>query len=114
MASKGKIENLSGLVDLNNTNILNAEGRPSLTSLLAGTCGTVVKSDADEQLLVNVTFKSQVKIKAMKLTSADNEERPTVVKLFINQVSNRVSLITKCGLAPAFRQPTLNFVCFML
>lgn len=81
-----KVRNLSGLVDVATSNILNAEGRPSVHSLLSGACGQVVRSDADEQLLVNIMFKTSVKLKAISITAPEGEERPSVVKLFINQV----------------------------
>ena len=87
MASS-KVRNLSGLVDVATSNILNAEGRPSVHSLLSGACSQVVRSDADEQLLVNIMFKTSVKLKAVSITAPEGEERPSVVKLFINQVWN--------------------------
>ena len=78
------LTNLIRLIDVENSNILNAEGRPSLAQLLSGTAK--VRSDADEQLLINIVFKAQVKIKAIGIPAPDDEERPSVIKLFANQV----------------------------
>lgn len=81
-----KTSNLSGLINLSQSSVLNAEGRPSLSSLFSSSCSSAFLSDADEQLIVNVTFKTPVKIKACTVTSASTgEERPTKVRLFINQ-----------------------------
>jgi hypothetical protein len=80
------LQNLSGLVNTDVSNILNAEGRPVVRSLFSSDSSQIVRSDSDEQLLINVVFKTTVKIKAITITAPDGEERPAVVKLFVNQV----------------------------
>ena len=87
------LQNLSGLINTDVSRILNAEGRPAVRSVFSSDTSQIVRSDSDEQLLINVVFKTTVKIKAISITAPDGEERPAVVKLFVNQVRSAFSSV---------------------
>jgi len=67
-----------------------ASGFP-MTNLFIGDTRLGCKSDTDEQLILHVAFNEFVKVHSMKLTcfnnSANPEENPTMVKLFVNRES---------------------------
>jgi hypothetical protein len=68
------------------TNCLNEDSSRPHTNLFAESPTAVCESDADEQLLLRVVFKSAVKVAQLRLDApAEEEEKmPTSVKIFVN------------------------------
>eukprot|EP00992_Anisonema_acinus_P009158 TRINITY_DN5347_c0_g1_i1.p1 TRINITY_DN5347_c0_g1~~TRINITY_DN5347_c0_g1_i1.p1 ORF type:complete len:167 (-),score=58.58 TRINITY_DN5347_c0_g1_i1:408-908(-) len=46
--------------------------------------GSLLESDADEQLLINVSFKQNVKLFSLEFVAPDDGRKPNTVKLFVN------------------------------
>ena len=47
----------------------------------------LVKSDADEQLLLSVAFSSKVKVHSIKIDAPEGASAPKTLKLFVNKAS---------------------------
>lgn len=47
----------------------------------------VIRSDTDEQLIITVPFSSQVKLRGIRITAAENEgtSGPKEVRVYVNQ-----------------------------
>ncbi|KAG7355986.1 PITH domain containing protein [Nitzschia inconspicua] len=67
-----------------------APGFP-MTNLFIGDSRLGCKSDADEQLIIHISFQEFVKIKTIKFVAFNNgenpEENPTTVKLYVNSAN---------------------------
>lgn len=46
---------------------------------------TFLQSDTDHQLLIKVTFRSPVRVSALRFTALDEDTRPTEIKVFVNE-----------------------------
>lgn len=81
----GGYDEISEAIDIKNTVCLNTDPDSSPLSSVFQEGGSLI-SDADEQLLLNITFHNVVKIHSFKLIG-EGDEAPKNVRLFINQVS---------------------------
>lgn len=63
-------------------------------NLFVGDHSLYLESDADEQLLLTLTFNQTVSLKHLVFELPDNESCPQTVKLFINQPSLGFSDVT--------------------
>jgi hypothetical protein len=68
------------------TNCLNEDASRPHTNLFLAEGGGVCESDADEQLLLRVVFKSAVKIAQLRLDAPaeEREKMPSSVRIFVN------------------------------
>mmetsp|Transcript_5922 Transcript_5922/g.11002 ORF Transcript_5922/g.11002 Transcript_5922/m.11002 type:complete len:195 (+) Transcript_5922:73-657(+) len=85
----GKMMDLSSKIDNSECYARNqAPGFP-MTNLFIGDSRLGCKSDADEQLILHISFQEFVKIKSIKFVAFNNGEdpevNPTAVKLFVNR-----------------------------
>lgn len=81
-----ELANLNGYISLDNMACLNADNDTSMKSIFESDHG-LLRSDADEQLLMLIPFTEKVKIKSLAFRShpRDGESSPAIVKLFVNQ-----------------------------
>merc|ERR1719162_528454 len=67
-----------------------ASGNP-MTNLFIGYSRLGCKSDSDEQLIIHIEFQEFVKMHSIKLAEFNSginpEQRPTIVKIFVNRVN---------------------------
>lgn len=87
----GKMIDLSAHIDNSDCYARNqAPGFP-MTNLFIGDSRLGCKSDADEQLIIHISFQEFVKIKTIKFVAFNNgenpEENPTTIKLFVNSAN---------------------------
>lgn len=85
----GKMLDLSAKIDNSDCYARNqAPGFP-MTNLFIGDSRLGCKSDADEQLIIHISFQEFVKIKSIKFTAFNNgenpEDNPAGVKLYVNR-----------------------------
>jgi len=87
----GSVEESASLyshLDLQQISCLNENPAHTFKDLMkrTGNGGGYLQSDADEQLLMNITCQNALKIKALKFKSATGEEdkAPKRIKLFVN------------------------------
>jgi len=81
---------LSSHVDAASAMVLNADNKSSLSTVLSGGGGGVLRSDesCDHQLLIMVPFKEKVKVRGVRIVSNptnENESAPKSVKIWIDQ-----------------------------
>jgi len=85
----GEIINLSCKFEKTNCYAMNEDSRFPMTNLFIGDTRLGCKSDADEQLIVHVSFQEHVKVCSIKFDEfnggADPELNPTTVRLFVNR-----------------------------
>ncbi|OSX64733.1 hypothetical protein POSPLADRAFT_1178293 [Postia placenta MAD-698-R-SB12] len=78
-------------LDLVQLTCLNEEEEHTLKSIVGSrtknTGGTYLLSDADEQLLLNVTFNQTVRIRSISIQSSNVAQAPMRIKLFLNHPS---------------------------
>lgn len=80
------ISEISVLVNTCQLNALNTEPSTALKPLLlGGEEDYVMKSDADEQLLIHIPFSQPVKLHSFNMVAPQDGTGPMEVKLFINQ-----------------------------
>lgn len=82
MIQKHHVQIASSLYE--NTSCLNEDDNAPHVNFLSDCDERFCESDADEQLLVRLPFKSAVKISGLKMKCPSVESAPTTVKLFIN------------------------------
>ncbi len=85
----GKMINLSDQIDKSDCYARNqAPGFP-MTNLFIGDSRLGCKSDADEQLIIHISFQEFVKVKSIKFVAFNNGEdpecNPSTVKLYVNR-----------------------------
>lgn len=85
----GKMIDLSDQIDKPDCYARNqAPGFP-MTNLFIGDSTLGCKSDADEQLIIHISFQDFVKVKSIKFVAFNNGEdpecNPTTVKLYVNR-----------------------------
>ncbi|KAL1745435.1 PITH domain-containing protein [Schizophyllum fasciatum] len=81
---------LLDLLDLSQLNCLNENDEHTAKSILAGKARSkdsakYLLSDADEQLVLNITFNQAVRIRSLVLHTANASQGPKLVKLFVNR-----------------------------
>lgn len=70
-----------------NTSCLNEDENAPHVNILSSCDDRFCQSDADEQLLIRLPFKSAVKLSGLKIKSTSLEGAPTSIKLFINKTN---------------------------
>jgi hypothetical protein len=80
----GAYENLASALDPKKSSILNADGGACGVATLMSEAGGTVRSDADEQLILNLSFNTTVKLHSFALWG-DKNEGPKKVSLFVNR-----------------------------
>ncbi|TRM59484.1 PITH domain-containing protein [Schizophyllum amplum] len=81
---------LLDLLDLSQLNCLNESDEHTLKSILGGKTRSrdssqYLLSDADEQLVLNITFNQAVRIRSLVIHTANAEEGPKAIKLLVNR-----------------------------
>ncbi|EEY60465.1 thioredoxin-like protein, putative [Phytophthora infestans T30-4] len=64
---------------------LNEDPNKPFRNLFAGDDSLVLKSDADEQLMLYLEFQDAVKIFSLNIVAPQGEEAPRVIKLYVNR-----------------------------
>jgi len=86
--SSGEISLLE-FVDMSQVDCLNESHEHGIKSILSGrhrnTSENFLQSDADEQLLINITFNQTVRVRSILIYSANPGSGPKDVKLMINK-----------------------------
>jgi len=87
---EGKVlTDLSDKIDKSGCYARNESSQYPMTNLFIGDTRIGCKSDADEQLIIHVSFMEFVKVHSIKFTEfnrgAEPENNPTVVKIFVNR-----------------------------
>ncbi|KAL0057589.1 hypothetical protein AAF712_013410 [Marasmius tenuissimus] len=106
---KGDVSLLQFL-DLQQLNCLNETPDHSLKGIVQGkslntNSGNWLQSDADEQLLLNVTFNQTVRVKSIIIKSTNTAKAPKLIKLAVNRPSigfEDVQDATEPGVAQVF------------
>ncbi|KAL3937177.1 MAG: hypothetical protein SGARI_002252, partial [Bacillariaceae sp.] len=85
----GKMMNLADKIDKSECYARNVAPGFSMDNLFIGDSRLGCKSDADEQLIIHISFQEFVKIKSIKFTAFNNgenpEDNPASVKLYVNR-----------------------------
>mmetsp|Transcript_2619 Transcript_2619/g.7250 ORF Transcript_2619/g.7250 Transcript_2619/m.7250 type:complete len:188 (-) Transcript_2619:396-959(-) len=85
----GKLVNLSSAIDKADCFARNVAPGFPMTNLFIGDSRLGCKSDADEQLILHISFHDFVRIKSIKFTEfnqgVDPDQNPTTVKLYVNR-----------------------------
>ncbi|KAF0689839.1 Aste57867_18751 [Aphanomyces stellatus] len=87
MAAARKFEDLSEQFDKSNCYCLNEDPSYGYGNLFIGDETLVLKSEADEQLLIHLEFKEAVKIHSISVKAPNDDSAPSVIKLFVNRNS---------------------------
>ena len=82
-------QDITEVIDKKETYGLNISDRFPFTNLFVGDNTLMTRSDADEQLLLHITFGEAVCLQGIKLVAGEGKinEAPRTVKLFANRVS---------------------------
>lgn len=90
-SNDGKMVNLLSSIDKSSCYARNESSRFPMTNLFIGDTRLGCKSDADEQLILHVSFNEAVKVHSIKLTEFNKglepEQHPTAVKLYVNRTN---------------------------
>ncbi|KOB70086.1 Thioredoxin family Trp26 [Operophtera brumata] len=62
---------------------IDTENLECLNESVEGSGKTYVESDADEELLFNIPFNGNVKLKGIKILSEDSDSHPSVLRLIV-------------------------------
>ena len=84
MVEKPKSEHFDLAPMFEQTNCLNEDSNNAHGNIFNEGVESYLESDADEQILLRINFKSAVKIAELQLGCPEGETVPTSVKLFIN------------------------------
>jgi hypothetical protein len=84
MSSKAQVD-LGRLIDKNGTYGQNLASGCSISNVLEGDHRLMVRSDADDQLLLTFAFSEKVKLTGLTVGAPGDATRPLAVKLFVNQ-----------------------------
>ncbi|KAI9222377.1 PITH domain-containing protein [Blastocladiella britannica] len=71
-------------IDQSQLDCLNQKASSTIKGLIKGE--GELESDADEQLMINVTFNQVVKLHSIKFDAKDFDKAPKTIKLFVNRV----------------------------
>jgi len=87
----GKLIDMSDKIEKSSCYARNVASGYPMTNLFIGDSRLGCKSDADEQLIIHIEFQEFVKMHSIKLiefnSGIDPEQRPTIVKIFVNRVN---------------------------
>ncbi|KAJ3258839.1 PITH domain-containing protein 1 [Boothiomyces macroporosus] len=109
IVDEGAEMSLYSQIDLNSTTCLNAENEESFNDIFKPwddrfDTTKVLKSDADEQLIMYIPFTSSVKLKSIALLGLNDDSQPRKLKVYINRQD--VDFDTVEGI-----EPTQEFEC---
>ena len=76
------VEEINALIDQSDSYALNEDGSHHFGNLLISDPGMILRSDADEQMIIQFSFRSSVKVHSIGFRSGDMESAPTVVRVF--------------------------------
>lgn len=77
--------NLQSNVSKSECYCLNEQKNFPLENVFQGDDTLVLKSDADEQLMMYISFNESAKLHSINIGAADNENAPKLIHLFINR-----------------------------
>ncbi|OQR94263.1 thioredoxin-like protein [Achlya hypogyna] len=80
-----KFEDISEHLDKANSYCLNEDPSHNFGNLFIGDGTLLLKSEADEQLIIHVEFKEAVKLHSIALKAPNDDTAPRVLKLFVNR-----------------------------
>jgi len=75
---------LNDLIEVNRSKCLNESRQHKFQNILIND-GSYLESDCDEQLLISITFRRQVRIHSLKISAPNRGSAPRNIKLFANQ-----------------------------
>eukprot|EP01138_Halocafeteria_seosinensis_P011407 gb/GECG01011651.1/.p1 GENE.gb/GECG01011651.1/~~gb/GECG01011651.1/.p1 ORF type:complete len:183 (+),score=36.76 gb/GECG01011651.1/:1-549(+) len=78
------MEDLLNSIDTNSTYALNVKQENEWKGILRGG-GACLTSDADDQLIVYIPFRSPVRLRAIKVEAPEGKPRPAAMKVFVNK-----------------------------
>jgi len=85
----GKLIDLTSMLEKKECYARNESSAYPMTNLFIGDTRLGCKSDADEQLILHLSFHETVKVRSMKLTGFNRglepESNPTTVKVYVNR-----------------------------
>ena len=87
---------LNRLINTSQVEILNNSEASQVGTLFKDT-GTVLESDADEQLIFSVDMTQPIKLHSVRIKAPADGRAPMTVKLYINQATTPVQARTKWG-----------------
>ncbi|CEG49646.1 Thioredoxin-like protein [Plasmopara halstedii] len=76
---------LKDAISIKDCYCLNEDPNKPFRNLFAGNETLVLKSDADEQLLLYIEFQDAVKLFSINIVAPQTDEAPRVIKLFVNR-----------------------------
>ncbi|KAL7746965.1 hypothetical protein RI367_007677 [Sorochytrium milnesiophthora] len=76
---------INSCIDLSQLDCLNQKQDKTVKRMLKGE--SVLESDCDEQLLINLAFNQAVKIHSIKFVAANKDAAPKNIKLFANRLA---------------------------
>ncbi|CAK4082738.1 unnamed protein product [Aphanomyces euteiches] len=85
MATTRKFEDLTEQFDKSNCYCLNEDPSFGYNNLFIGDDTLLLKSEADEQLLIHLEFKDAVKIHSISVKAPHDDSAPSMIKLFVNR-----------------------------
>ncbi|EQC35418.1 hypothetical protein SDRG_07128 [Saprolegnia diclina VS20] len=83
--SARKFDDLAEQLDKANSYCLNEDPSYGFANLFIGDGTLLLKSEADEQLIIHLEFKEAVKIHSIALKAPTDDSAPRVLKLFVNR-----------------------------
>jgi len=75
---------LNDLIEVNRSKCLNESRQHKWQNILIND-GSFLESDCDDQLLISITFRRQVRIHSLKIDAPNRGSAPRTIKLFTNQ-----------------------------
>ncbi|CAN0268591.1 unnamed protein product [Phaeothamnion confervicola] len=82
-----EVREITDMVSKQDCYCLNEQSVFPWQNLFIGDHRLLLKSDADEQLLIHIGFQETVKIHSINFTAPQDDSAPLTVKLFINRDS---------------------------
>jgi len=78
-------EDLYGFIDTSGTHCLNEKKEHNCRDLFKKEDSAYLESDSDEQLLLTVSFRGEMKINSLQLKAPNDGRAPKTIKFFLNQ-----------------------------
>ncbi|OQR95566.1 hypothetical protein THRCLA_07760 [Thraustotheca clavata] len=82
-----KFDDLLEQIDKANSYCLNEDASYGFGNLFIGDGSLLLKSEADEQLIIHLEFKEAVKIHSISLKAPNDDTAPRKLKLFVNRTN---------------------------
>ena len=76
---------LDPLVDQEKSECLNEDTTSNFQNVFTCDTGTVLRSDCDEQLLMNIYFRELVKVHHLVINTVDSDKAPKALCIYINR-----------------------------